>query len=84
LFIQYMQQQNQGQCLDYVVKVRLSDNEVREYLNEMGIASSSLLQKLDKVERDRVLVMLKGLDGVNLRQLSRVTGISKSVIQRVR
>jgi putative transposase len=84
LFIQYMQQQNQDQCLDYVVKVRLSDNEVREYLNEMGIASSSLLQKLDKVERDRVLVMLKGLEGVNLRQLSRVTGISKSVIQRVR
>jgi putative transposase len=84
LFIQYMQQENQDQCLDYVVKVRLSDSEVREYLYEMGIASSSLLQKLDRVERDRVLVMLKGVEGVNLRQLSRVTGISKSVIQRVR
>jgi putative transposase len=67
-----------------VVKVRLSDSEVREHLNDMGIASSSLLQKLDRVERDRVLVMLKGLEGVNLRQLSRVTGVSKSVIQRVR
>jgi putative transposase len=84
LFIQYMQQHNQDQCLDYVVKVRLSDSEVKEYLNAMGIASSSLLQKLDRVERNRVLVMLKRLEGVNLRQISRVTGISKSVIQRVR
>jgi putative transposase len=84
LFIQYMQQQNHDQCLDDEVKVRLSGREVREHLNEMGITNSSSLQKLDKEERDRILIMLKELKGVNLRQLSRITGISKSVIHRVR
>lgn len=84
LFIQYMQQQNHDECLDEEVKVRLSDSEVKKYLNEMGITHSSNLQKLDKEERDRILIMLKELKGVNLRQLSRITGISKSVIHRVR
>jgi putative transposase len=84
LLIAYMQQPNQDQCLDDDVKVRMSDGEVRDHLNKMGITSSSDLQRFDKEERDRILIMLKELKGVNLRQLSRITGISKSVIQRVR
>jgi putative transposase len=84
LFFQYMQQQNQDECLDYVVKVRKSDCEVRDYLEDIGIANSSILQRLDRADRNRILIELKGLEGVNLRQISRVTGISKSVIQRVR
>jgi putative transposase len=83
LFKEYMQQHNHDQCLDDVVRVRLSDREVKEHLTKMGITSISHFQQLEKEERDQVLVMLKGLKGVNLRQLSRITGISKSVIQRV-
>jgi putative transposase len=82
-FKEYMQQHNQDQCLDDVVRVRLSDREVKEHLTNIGITSISHFQQLEKEERDQVLVMLKGLKGVNLRQLSRITGISKSVIQRV-
>jgi putative transposase len=84
LFIAYMQQPNQDQCLDDDVKVRMSDDEVRDHLIKMGITSNSDLQRLDKEERDRILVMLKELKGVNIRQLSRITGISRSVIQRAR
>jgi putative transposase len=84
LFIDYMQQQNQDQCLDDNVKFRMPDSEVREHLTKMGITNSSFLQSLDKEERDHVLIMLKELKGVNIRQLSRITGISKSVIQRAR
>jgi putative transposase len=83
LFKKYMEQHNHDQCLDDVVRVRLSDCEVKEHLTKIGIASISHFQQLEKEERDQVLVMLKGLKGVNLRQLSRITGISKSVIQRV-
>jgi putative transposase len=84
LFIDYMQQQNQDLCLDDYVKFRMPDSEVREHLTKMGITNSSFLQSLDKEERDHVLIMLKELKGVNIRQLSRITGISKSVIQRAR
>jgi putative transposase len=84
LFIKYMQERNDDQCLDDVVKVKKSDGEVREYLNELGITNISLLQQMDKENRDAALEQLKKLNGVSLRQLSRITGISKSVIHRIR
>jgi putative transposase len=43
-----------------------------------------MLQKMEKGDRDRTLAILKELEGVTIRRLSRVTGISKSVIQRAR
>jgi putative transposase len=82
-FIQYMNELNDDQCLDDQVKVRMSDSEVREYLRKLGITNSSLLQQMEKGNRDETLVKLKQLNGVTVRQLSRITGISKSVIQRV-
>jgi putative transposase len=84
LFINYMQEENEDECLDDYVKIKRSDEEVREHLNNLGIGSSSFLQHIEKKERDRILGELKGLTGVNLRQISRITGISKSVIQRIR
>ena len=73
---------NNDQCLDDHVKVRMSDSEVREYLRELGINNSSMLQNMEKGNRDATLAKLKKLNGVTIGQLSRVTGISKSVIQR--
>ncbi|OAS87805.1 MULTISPECIES: helix-turn-helix domain-containing protein [Metabacillus] len=77
-----MQESNDDQCLDYKVKTSVSDSDDREYLNKLGIENISMLQKMEKGDRDRTLAILKELEGVTIRQLSRVTGISKSVIQR--
>ena len=82
MFIQHTNEVNDDQCLEDQVRVRVSDNEVREYLRELGITNSSLLQQMDRENRDETLVKLKQLNGVSVRQLSRITGISKSVIQR--
>ncbi|MCL7749234.1 transposase [Halalkalibacter alkaliphilus] len=70
-------------CLDEKDKVRLSDNEVIYYMSELGVSNSSVLQQMDKENRNDILRELKKLEGVSLRQLSRVTGVSKSVIQRL-
>src|SRR4051794_27581876 len=70
LFIQYMNELNDDQCLDDQVKVRMSDSEVREYLRKLGIINSSLLQQMEKGNRDETLVKLKQLNGVTVRQLS--------------
>lgn len=83
LFRIYMSESNDDQCLDDIVKVRMSDKEVREYLEIIGITSISEIQQMSKEDRDQVIRRMKGLQGVSHRQLSRVTGISKSVIQRV-
>ncbi|THE11355.1 transposase [Bacillus timonensis] len=82
-FVDYMSSPNTDECMEYLERVRLSDSEVREYLQEMGIPNKSALQRMERKKRDAVLLQLKETTGVSLRQISRVTGISKSVIQRV-
>ncbi|MFY3790508.1 transposase [Ureibacillus sp. MALMAid1270] len=84
LYIDYMQQQNNDQCLEVHYNIKKTDQEVRDYLYTFGIANSSQLQQLDKAHRDTILAKVKTLKGVSLRQLSRITGISKSVIGRIR
>ncbi|MGE8203865.1 transposase [Heyndrickxia sp. NPDC080065] len=84
MFTEYMLMSNNDQCLDDKIKVRMSDNEVRVYLDKMGIVNKSTLQQLDKDKRNAVILQLKELRGVSIRQLARITGISKSVIDRVR
>lgn len=84
LFCEYTQAPNNDQCLDDKRKVRTTDHEVREYLRTMRIENNSTIQQMDKEIRDAILVRLKQMEGVLLRQLSRITGISKSVIQRAR
>ncbi|MFA1823007.1 transposase, partial [Virgibacillus oceani] len=82
LYIEYMKQPNNDQCLEDIVKIRRSDDEVREFLYQLGIQNKSTLQQMDKETRDAVLGKLKALKGVSQRQISRITGISKTVIQR--
>ncbi|WP_461178212.1 transposase [Virgibacillus ainsalahensis] len=84
LYIEYMQQPNDDQCLEDTIKVRKTDDEVRGDLYQFGILNTSQLQQMEKEDRDDILIKLKALDGVTIRQLSRITGISKSVIHRVR
>ncbi len=82
LYLEYMQQANDDECLDIEVTKRISDQEVREYLTQLGISNTSVLQQMDKPDRDVILAKLKELEGVSIRQLSRITGISRSVIGR--
>ncbi|MGJ9459978.1 hypothetical protein [Oceanobacillus sp. CF4.6] len=82
LFTEYMQQSNDDKCLDDYINVRLPDNEIRSYLVALGVPNSSLLQQMERNERNEILVKLKTLQGVSHRQIARVTGISKSVITR--
>lgn len=84
LFVDYMQESNNDQCLDDYAKVRMSDDEVKSYLNKLGFPTSSALQQMEKRIRNAIILELKKLDGVSIRQLARITGISKSVIDRIR
>ncbi|MDO6657850.1 hypothetical protein [Anaerobacillus sp. 1_MG-2023] len=83
-FILYMQETNEDQCLDIKEITKVTDDHVRDYLRTIGILSNSMLQQMDREERDAVLVKMKKLKGVSIRQISRVTGISKSVIDRLK
>ncbi|MDC3418326.1 transposase [Aquibacillus salsiterrae] len=84
LFIDYIQISTDDHCLDDNVKVRILDSEVRSHLMKLGITTSSELQQLNMEKRNQIILELKKMHGVSVRQLSRITGISKSVIDRVR
>lgn len=84
LFLQYMIEENNDKCLEYEVIVKPTDDEVREYLKNLGVESSSSLQKMATAKRNEILSKLKKHKGVSLRQASRITGISKSLIQRIK
>ncbi|MRH41373.1 transposase [Aquibacillus halophilus] len=84
LFTEYMKQSNDDDCLDYHLRVRMTDSEVKNHMIDLGVLNSSILQQMEKKKKNAIILELKQIEGVSVRQLSRITGISKSVIDRVR
>ena len=84
LFLSFMNQSNNDQCLEHTTPIKISDNEIRSYLKKLGVANSSTLQRMETTKRNEIIAKLKRLEGVSLRQLSRVTGISKSLIHLIK
>ncbi|HWT73806.1 MAG TPA: transposase, partial [Mobilitalea sp.] len=82
LFEKYMNEPNEDKGLEIEEMTRITDSEIREHLACIGISNISDLQHLEKAKRDEIIRSFKSINGISVRQLSRVTGISKSVIDR--
>jgi len=82
LFRTYTNEKTTDECLDYKESVNLSDKEVMDYLQQEGIGTISQLQRLKKDNRDEIIRKMKEMQGITIRQLARMTGISKSGIDR--
>ena len=80
----YMRENNHDVCLEDEEKfaAKITDDELRAGMKRLGISNVSAIQQMDKEERDLLLRKLKRIQGVSLRQLSRVIGISKNIIER--
>jgi REP element-mobilizing transposase RayT len=83
LFDKYMNEENDDKCLEYSKKSAKTDKEVRGYFVAAGVNNISDLQHQEKFKRDEIIRVVKSIDGVSIRQLSRITGIPKSVIDRM-
>lgn len=82
LFIEYMNEKNKDSFPVFDDYIKLTDAEVLKILQDMGIKNISELQKLEKDRRNSLIKELKMTKGISIRQLSRITGISKSIIER--
>ncbi len=82
-FKKFNNHQNEDKCLDYDEREQLTDDEIRALLLQQGIDNNTHFLTLNKETRNKILKNLKLVEGVTIRQLSRVTGISKSVIDRL-
>jgi len=59
-----------------------TDKEIRGYFVAAGVNNISDLQHREKCKRNEIIRAVKSIEGVSIRQLFRITGISKSVIDR--
>ena len=74
------------QCLDLDEGVRISvgDREIRQYLlDSYGITDSIKVQEMDKEKRNEIIACCLER-GAGMRQLSRLTGVTYGVINRLR
>lgn len=80
--MRFVNAQNTDACLDIQEKAYCSDAEIHMRLNELlgGRPISSLMQ-MHPVDRARLLCQLKGM-GASNRQISRLTGLNRNIIQR--
>jgi hypothetical protein len=78
-----MNQDNEDSFPAFEDNISLTDTEVLKKLYDMGISNTSELQKLEKSRRNDHIRALKKTRGISIRQISRVTGISKSIIDRL-
>lgn len=83
LFEEYMNEANEDKCLEYEERVKITDSEVRAHFSRLGVSNISDLQKEEKNKRNELIREVKSIEGITIRQLSRITGISKSVIDRI-
>jgi REP element-mobilizing transposase RayT len=82
-FREYNEAENGDRFLDDAVKTRLTDEEARTQISKVtggyGIAK---IKSLPKGQRDEIVAKIKGIEGLTQRQISRILGISLSLINR--
>lgn len=83
LLRQYMNEYTEDKCLEYEDKKTVTDQEVRLYFVSCGLSNINDLKQLEINKRKEIIKAVKSINGVTIRQLSRITGISKSVIDRM-
>lgn len=82
-FKQFTNQENDDKCLEDIVRIKASDEEVLSAILKLlkGNDISSLGQ-MERKERDDILHQAKEIKGSSIRQISRITGIGYNIIVR--
>ena len=79
-FVRFSQEENQDQCLEIKTKIRLSDQQLTEILKKNR--EYHHLESYEKSKRNQLIRQMHGETGSNIRQLSRVLGLGKMIIEQ--
>ncbi|HAG09845.1 MAG TPA: transposase [Desulfotomaculum sp.] len=80
-FREYMKRENQDKCLEDKIKLRKTDNEIKTEIEKlMNGELIGRLQGMEKAKRNDILRKIKAIEGVSLRQISRITGLSVDIV----
>ncbi|MDD3839113.1 MAG: transposase [Clostridia bacterium] len=79
-FEKYMNELNDDKCLEYEEKEKYSDYELKRKIKTRYRIDA--MNKMPKRQRDKLIYNIKQYTGASIRQLSRVLGIGRGIIQR--
>ncbi len=83
-FIRFNNEENQDNCLEYEEKKRMNDDEAREIIKNIAeIKNISELQSFDKQKRDKIIRKMKEIEGVSIRQITRITGLNYNLVLKL-
>jgi len=82
-FIEYINKVNDDKCLDMLEKRKLTDEEAKKIIKDhCHIDHAHDLQKFAANKRNLYLKDLKESYGLSIRQIERLTGIGRGIVQR--
>jgi len=79
-FIEFNNQENKDQCLEYKEKLRYTDDELKKFISKMIEIEELPAMKIET--RNKILRRIKNETGTSIRQLEKVLGIGRNVIQK--
>ncbi|MDD2497287.1 MAG: transposase [Desulfitobacteriaceae bacterium] len=81
-FTDFMKMPSSDQCLEYEVKIKYTDEKLKNEILKV-YTKSELIASLPKEERNKVIKEIKQYTGASNRQLSRVLGIGRGIVERI-
>ena len=83
-FIGYINKENDNECLDMPEKRRLTDADARKTIKDHCKIDHAIdIQKFDVHRRNLYIKELREKYGLSIRQIERLTGINRGIIQRM-
>jgi len=78
----FMSEFNDDECMEYQEKYKISDNEVRRIIEEKYDIIPGKFHLLDRKQKNEIFHKLKVSEKISIRQIARVTGSSKYVVEK--
>jgi putative transposase len=79
-FINFMKMPSKAECLEYEMKIRMTDEKLKEEISQ--ILKTDQIMNLSKEEREKMIALIKEETQASNRQLSRVLGVSRTLIDK--
>ena len=78
----FISEEDDDVCLEYN-QVRMTDSDAISIIKQLGFENGIMISSLPREERDNTVKMLL-ISGVSIRQIERLTGISRGVVQNIK
>lgn len=80
-FRDFMNMDNEDKCLDDQVRLRKTDQEIKAEIESlMNGEPIGRLSSMERSARNEIIRRIKQRDGISLRQIARVTGLSVDIV----